>query len=132
MGTAAIILVLSVFNGLTEFIEDLFSAFDPDVKIVAYEGRYMADSLELYEELANATEQKEKRSGEDASEQPLEFYLSQMPPEWMQQVHRGAKECNDDKILQLLEDIPPENSSLARAIADLANNFLFDEIIALV
>ncbi|MEL6257325.1 MAG: ABC transporter permease, partial [Bacteroidota bacterium] len=53
VGTAAIILVLSVFNGLTEFIEDLFSAFDPDVKIVAYEGRYMADSLELYEELAN-------------------------------------------------------------------------------
>lgn len=53
VGTAAIILVLSVFNGLTEFIEDLFSAFDPDVKIVSAEGVYMQDSLQVLENLAN-------------------------------------------------------------------------------
>ena len=86
----------------------------------------------LYEEPADATEHKEKRSKEEASDSKIEFHLSQMPREWIEQVHRGAKECNDDKIIQLLEDIPPENSPLARAIADLANNFLFDEIIAIV
>jgi lipoprotein-releasing system permease protein len=44
--TAALILVLSVFNGLTDFIEDLFSAMDPDIKIVPAKGQYMDyDSL---------------------------------------------------------------------------------------
>ncbi|MEO1449151.1 MAG: FtsX-like permease family protein [Bacteroidota bacterium] len=39
VGSAAIILVLSVFNGLTGFIEGLFAAIDPDIKIVAAEGK---------------------------------------------------------------------------------------------
>ncbi|MEO0897041.1 MAG: FtsX-like permease family protein [Bacteroidota bacterium] len=52
-GTAALILVLSVFNGLTGFIEDLFAAIDPDVKIVAAEGKFFASSDSLYSDLAN-------------------------------------------------------------------------------
>ena len=52
VGTAAIILVLSVFNGLTEFIEGLFSAFDPDIKIVSNEGQRFVFSQEDYDSLA--------------------------------------------------------------------------------
>ncbi len=39
VGTAALIIVLSVFNGLTQFIEDLYSSFDPDIKITAARGQ---------------------------------------------------------------------------------------------
>lgn len=47
VGTAALILVLSVFNGLTQFIENMYSSFDPDVRIVATRGQTfeMSDSL---------------------------------------------------------------------------------------
>ncbi len=49
--TAALILVLSVFNGLTDFIEDLFSAMDPDIKVVAGKGQYMDYDSLLYHRL---------------------------------------------------------------------------------
>ena len=51
VGTAALILVLSVFNGLTGFIEDLFAAIDPDIKIVAAEGKFFDSSDQLYGDL---------------------------------------------------------------------------------
>lgn len=49
--TAALIIVLSVFNGLSHFIEDLFSVFDPDIKIVAAQGHWIPDNEEVYAEL---------------------------------------------------------------------------------
>ncbi|MCI4670194.1 MAG: FtsX-like permease family protein [Bacteroidia bacterium] len=51
VGTAALILVLSVFNGLTGFIEDLFAAIDPDIKIVAAEGKFFEADDQLYADL---------------------------------------------------------------------------------
>ena len=51
VGTAALILVLSVFNGLTNFIEDLFSAMDPDIKIVAARGQVFTYDGEIYRQL---------------------------------------------------------------------------------
>ncbi|MEL6652548.1 MAG: ABC transporter permease [Bacteroidota bacterium] len=50
--TAALILVLSVFNGLTNFIEDLFSAMDPDIKVVAAVGQYLEEDEALYQQLS--------------------------------------------------------------------------------
>ena len=47
VGTAALILVLSVFNGLTQFIEDMYSSFDPDLKITAERGQTFAYSDSL-------------------------------------------------------------------------------------
>lgn len=49
VGTAALILVLSVFNGLTQFIENMYSAFDPDLKIVAERGQTFAYSDSVYQ-----------------------------------------------------------------------------------
>ncbi len=39
IGTAALILVLSVFNGFEDLISGLFGAFNPDVKIIALKGK---------------------------------------------------------------------------------------------
>ncbi len=47
VGTAALILVLSVFNGLTQFIENMYSSFDPDIKITAERGQTFAYSDSL-------------------------------------------------------------------------------------
>ena len=39
VGTAALIIVLSVFNGFESVVISLFSVFDPDIKITAVEGK---------------------------------------------------------------------------------------------
>ena len=51
VGTAALILVLSVFNGLTDFIEGLFSAMDPDIKIVAARGQVFEYDGDIYRQI---------------------------------------------------------------------------------
>ena len=50
IGTAALVLVLSVFNGFEDLILGLFSRFNPDVKISATVGKtFVPDSLKLEE-----------------------------------------------------------------------------------
>lgn len=39
MGTMALIIVLSAFNGLETLVEDLYASFDPDLKITVVEGK---------------------------------------------------------------------------------------------
>lgn len=39
VGTMALVIVLSVFNGFDEVVKSLFNAFDPDIKISAVEGK---------------------------------------------------------------------------------------------
>ncbi|MEZ4775964.1 MAG: ABC transporter permease [Bacteroidia bacterium] len=56
VGTAALILVLSVFNGLTTFIEGLFAAMDPDIKIVAARGQVFEHSDDIYRKLSEHPE----------------------------------------------------------------------------
>ena len=43
VGTAALILVLSVFNGFGKIVESLYNSFDPDLKIEVIEGKYFFD-----------------------------------------------------------------------------------------
>jgi len=48
VGTAALILVLSVFNGFEDLITGLFSNFNPDVKVIPAKGKtFRADSLQI-------------------------------------------------------------------------------------
>ena len=47
-GTAALIIVLSVFNGMEELVVDSFNSFNPDLKITLHEGKsFVADSFPL-------------------------------------------------------------------------------------
>lgn len=48
VGTMALIIVLSVFNGLEKLVQSIFNTFDPDLKITAVEGKtFQADSARL-------------------------------------------------------------------------------------
>ena len=50
IGTAALILVLSVFNGFEDLITGLFSNFNPDVKVTPAKGKtFVPDSSQLYQ-----------------------------------------------------------------------------------
>ncbi len=48
VGTMALIVVLSVFNGLETMVKSIFNTFDPDLKITAAAGKsFVPDSLKL-------------------------------------------------------------------------------------
>jgi len=58
--------------------------------------------------------------------------LSGMPAKWIEQLDYCASAANAKEIITLLADIPPEQSELAEAIARLADNFCFEQIIDLI
>ncbi|KAF3889742.1 MULTISPECIES: PAS domain-containing hybrid sensor histidine kinase/response regulator [Nostocales] len=57
--------------------------------------------------------------------------LSVMPPEWIEQLHHAVLCANDEIILDLIEQIPEKESSLAQVLTDLVNNFRLDMLLEL-
>ncbi|MEH1959761.1 MAG: ATP-binding protein [Nostoc sp.] len=57
--------------------------------------------------------------------------LSQMPPEWLQQIHYAAASCSDELILELIKQIPSDNRQVFQVLRDLANNYQFEKIMEL-
>ena len=53
VGTAALIVVLSAFNGLELLIRDLYNTFDPDIKISAQKGKFFTPEDEQLEKLSS-------------------------------------------------------------------------------
>ncbi len=51
VGTMALVVVLSVFNGFESLISDMFSAFDPDLKITVKEGKTFEDDSKSFSEV---------------------------------------------------------------------------------
>jgi len=45
--TAALITVLAIFNGFQDLVENMYTAFDPDVRVVASRGKTFDDDAEL-------------------------------------------------------------------------------------
>lgn len=56
VGGAAMVITLSVFNGLSSFIEGLYSALDPDIKIVAQRGINLPDDSEIFSSIIEMDE----------------------------------------------------------------------------
>ena len=49
--TAAMVCVLSVMNGFGKVVRDMFSEFDPELRITAAEGKYFATDTEAFQTL---------------------------------------------------------------------------------
>jgi len=45
VGSMALIIVLSVFNGFGNLVLQLYDSFDPDIKIIAAQGKFFDPSL---------------------------------------------------------------------------------------
>ena len=61
----------------------------------------------------------------------LKLQIAQMPAEWVAQLNHFACAADTEQILLLLEKIPQESSYLVQAIANLLDNFDFEQIINL-
>ena len=53
--TAALIIVLSVFNGLEDLLRSLYASFDPEIKIEAAEGKSFEISADLTSKIKSVT-----------------------------------------------------------------------------
>lgn len=51
IATAALVCILSVFNGFQDMVADLFTSFDPELKVLPAQGKYMAADEKELEEL---------------------------------------------------------------------------------
>ena len=51
VGTMALVIVLSVFNGFDEVVKSLFNSFDPDIKISAVEGKTFVPETRAIEQV---------------------------------------------------------------------------------
>jgi lipoprotein-releasing system permease protein len=53
VGTTALVVVLSIFNGFDLLIKSFFSVFDPEIKITAVEGKQFDPKSELFQSVRN-------------------------------------------------------------------------------
>lgn len=85
-----------------------------------------------YQETQTSSSSQTLAGPQKASPEVLGEYLAKMPVEWVQQIYEFASQCIDDKILELLDELPQEYEPLAIALGKLANNFQFIEIMELL
>ncbi len=62
----------------------------------------------------------------------LSYYLMQMPPDWIRQLHQAAVKGSDNVILQLIDEIPANYSPLADILKNWTKDFQFDHVINLL
>lgn len=58
--------------------------------------------------------------------------LKVMPHEWRKQLYDAADAIDDDRLLQLIDQIPEQYFALARALTDLVKTFRCDQILNLI
>jgi PAS domain S-box-containing protein len=76
----------------------------------------------------------EPNRGSSDSSPPSELTradLAVMPDEWIAKLYQATIKCDDNCMLQLLEEIPTEYTNLKTALTDLVDEFEFEKIVEL-
>ena len=92
----------------------------------------------LYEKLAHYLgvrylyEAENQATSTQESAQPLQLTaesLTVMPSEWVQQLHHAALAMDDQSVIELIQQIPEKEATLANTISNLVDNFRLDLIV---
>ncbi|XWK86821.1 MAG: ATP-binding protein [Phormidium sp.] len=109
--------------GCDDFVSKPFRIPEIFAKISEYLGvRY------LYEQTTPTQENQKSKTKVKISEKLTAADLSIMSAEWLAQLNHAASCADDEQILELIAEIPPEKAELADKLTDLVNNFQFEEI----
>lgn len=57
--------------------------------------------------------------------------FEEMSKDWLNQLHQAALEVDAEQIHQLIQAIPPGNTTLSQGLTDLVQQFAFDDILEL-
>lgn len=63
---------------------------------------------------------------------PLEDYLAEMKPEWIEELYQTAIKGFDDEMVLLIDEIPDSLSPLSQQLSEWAHNFRFDCVVSLI
>ncbi|MBD2004635.1 MHYT domain-containing protein [Funiculus sociatus] len=111
--------------GCDDFVRKPFREEELLFKMSKYLGvRY------LYQEEARQIESR-KQNLQEVTNCGRGIQITSMPPQWIEQIHYAASQGSDILILELIKEIPADNSALIIALTDLAENFQFEQIIKL-
>ena len=82
----------------------------------------------IYQQPEENQETVESQGEELPTSELIALHFSQMPRDWVKQLHQTAVKLNAKETLQLIEQIPPEHSPLAVTLNHWVSNFRFDKI----
>ncbi|MEG4575470.1 GAF domain-containing protein [Microcoleus sp. N3A4] len=85
----------------------------------------------IYEESVDAQLENESGIMGVTSSESVESQIAKMPVEWVEKIYHAAHECCDNKIINLIEQMPREFALSAQTLTVLVQDFLFDDIIEL-
>ena len=105
--------------GCDDFIPKPFQEEVLLEKIARYTG---AKYIYEFEQMINVSERN--ISLEDLTPEALQV----MSEKWREQIHSAALSCNQNLVLQLIEEIPQKYNQLQNQLNYLANNYQFDRI----
>lgn len=83
-----------------------------------------------YQELSDSLPRS--RSSYSIQEKPDSFFcseLSSLPSTWVTKVAQAANQLDEERIAQLIQELPPEKAELAQALTDLLHDFRLDVIV---
>ncbi|PSB36840.1 histidine kinase [filamentous cyanobacterium Phorm 46] len=137
LGKTTVIIALTA-SAFEEERKSILAAGCDDFMAKPFEAKILFAKMEeilgiryVYEEPVDTTLEKESEISGVSSNLSVESLLGQMPIEWVAKISKAAQECCDDKIIQLIEEMPREFASASQNLTTLAHNFLFDDIIEL-
>jgi PAS domain S-box-containing protein len=110
---------ISLFRGCDDFIRKPFQESEIFDSLNKHLGvRY------IYSELKEETQVKESLvlTAED---------LAILPPDWLESFQQAAMQLDMDLLLNMINQIQEQHQSLAKALADMVNQYKFEELLAL-
>ncbi|HEY9646461.1 MAG TPA: GAF domain-containing protein [Chroococcidiopsis sp.] len=112
--------------GCDDFISKPFKRDELFEKIAVHLGvQYLYEESAPHQNAAHSPQSVQTMQALDHS------MLAQMPADWLQRLHQAALQGNDVWIIKLIADLPPEQAIAAQVLHQLAEDFQFDQIIAI-
>lgn len=126
--TFIIALTASIFEENTN--QFLAIEYD-DLMLKPFQQDLLLQKIAQYLEVEYIYENQEQQNFTVAQQDKVLSQLKLMPDQWQNKVKIAAQECSDDRILELLQQIPLDYTNLSNYLQKLSYNFRFDLIIEL-
>ncbi len=123
--TAIIALTATAFNEDRQFMLELGCN---DFIRKPFQEEILLDTIAKYLDIEYIYESDDSSKDESNLEQLTTQALKVMPQQWCESLHTAAVHCNQDSVLQLLEEIPENHQTLKQQLEELADNYQFDKI----
>ena len=89
----------------------------------------------IYEQVVEANDKGLKKiicGQQQTTSVDLSVIFKDMPSQWLAELYEASTQLRGKKVMQLIQDIPPEKANLAAQLQTFAENYQFEEIVRLL